>query len=110
MGLPEGLHVLHQPTRLRIMALVCRYRDVGFADVRDHLALTDGNLGSHARRLEDEGLLEVRRGLGRTGITVRYRPSAEGDRRMARYLAWLDRARSARPAGAPSDRRAAGPG
>lgn len=81
--------MLHQPTRLRIMAVVCRFRDVGFADVRDHLGLTDGNMGSHATRLEAEGLVEARRALGRTGIVVRYRATAEGDRRMAAYRRWL---------------------
>lgn len=89
MDIPDDLRVIHQPTRLRILALVCRHRDVGFADVRDHLGLTDGNLGSHTVRLEEAGFLESRRSLGRTGVMVRYRPTSEGDAAMERYRAWL---------------------
>ncbi len=89
MDLPDDLRIIHQSTRLRVLTLVCRFRDVGFADVRDHLALTDGNLGSHAGRLEEAGLIEARRSLGRTGILVRYRPTEKGDADMERYRVWL---------------------
>ena len=92
MELAEDLRILHQPTRLRIMAVICRFRDVGFADVRDHLGLTDGNMGSHASHLERAGLIEARRSLGRTGIVVRYRPTKEGDRRVDKYREWVEAA------------------
>nr|HID12201.1 transcriptional regulator [Anaerolineae bacterium] len=54
--------LIHQPTRLRIMAaLVSLDRDerVDFTFLRDLLHLTDGNLSAHLRVLEDAGYVGV---------------------------------------------------
>ncbi len=87
--LPDGLAIIHQPARLQIMALLAKHRDVGFAAMRDALGLTDGNLQSHCRRLEDAGLVESRRALGATGVVVQYAITRLGDDRVAEYAAWL---------------------
>ena len=54
--------IIHQPVRLRIMAaltgLNTRTR-VGFTALRDFLQVTDGNLGSQLRKLEDPGYITV---------------------------------------------------
>lgn len=87
--LPDGLSIIHQPTRLQIMATLAKHRDVTFADLRDALALTDGNLQSHAKRLDEAGLIQTRRALGTTGIVVRYSITAAGDGAIAAYGHWL---------------------
>jgi DNA-binding MarR family transcriptional regulator len=54
--------VIHQPARLRIMAALAALHEtesVEFTFLRDMLELTDGNLGAHIRRLEEEGYLTV---------------------------------------------------
>lgn len=54
--------VIHQPLRLRLMAaLVALQPDgqVGFTSLRDLLNLTDGNLGTHLRKLEEAGYIKV---------------------------------------------------
>lgn len=89
MDLPAGLDVLHQPQRLRLMALLYRQRDLSFAATRDALGLTDGNLSSHAKRLQDSGLLENRRVLAGDHFEVRYRITAAGSQAFGAYLAWL---------------------
>lgn len=89
MDLPPGLDVIHQPQRLRLMALLYKHRDVGFAATRDALALTDGNLASHATRLEEAGFLRARRVLLRDGFELRYRITPEGSQAFQRYLAAL---------------------
>lgn len=89
MQLPPGLEVIHQPQRLRLMALLFKHRDIGFATTRDLLALTDGNLASHATKLEQAGYLHARRVLLREGFELRYRITPEGSAAFQAYLAAL---------------------
>lgn len=54
--------VIHQPARLRIMAAMAALREgeaVEFGTLRNLLELTDGNLGAHLRRLEEQGYIEL---------------------------------------------------
>ncbi len=52
--------VIHQPVRLRLTAALAAFREgeaVEFTFLRDLLGLTDGNLGAHLRKLEEEGYI-----------------------------------------------------
>ncbi len=54
--------IIHQPVRLRIVASLAALHETESAEftfLRDTLDLTDGNLGSHVRKLEEEGYLVV---------------------------------------------------
>ncbi len=54
--------IIHQPTRLRIMASLSALTDdaqLEFTALRDLLDLTDGNLGAHLRTLEDHGYVHI---------------------------------------------------
>ncbi|HEX2021682.1 MAG TPA: transcriptional regulator [Candidatus Thermoplasmatota archaeon] len=77
--------MIHQATRLRIMAVLQRNREVGFAALRDALGLTDGNLGSHAQRLEEAGYVARRRALSGLSFEVRYRITPAGSEAFTRY-------------------------
>jgi DNA-binding MarR family transcriptional regulator len=53
---------VHQPVRLRIMSALCTLPDtaqVDFSVLRQHLHVTDGNLGAHLRTLDSAGFLEI---------------------------------------------------
>lgn len=89
MDLPELDPVIHQPTRLRIMTLLHRNRQAAFTWIRDVLGLTDGNLGSHAARLEGAGYVEQGRALTPNGFQVRLRVTPAGDDAFRAYLAAL---------------------
>lgn len=89
MDLPPELLVIHQPVRLRIMGLLYTHRDLPFTQVRDHLGLTDGNLASHAKKLESAGYVEGRRVLLKTGFEMRYRITRDGADAFRHYLATL---------------------
>lgn len=86
MRLPDEVELIHQPVRLRIMGLLYRARDLAFTEVRDRLALTDGNLASHAERLEEAGFLEARRALTADGFEKRFGITEEGSRAFRAYL------------------------
>ena len=53
---------IHQPVRLRIMAVLVALEagnEVDFAYLRGLLEVTDGNLGAHLRKLEEAGYITV---------------------------------------------------
>jgi len=54
--------VIHQPVRLRIMAMLTALMpeiQVTFGYLKDTLGLTDGNLGAHLRKLEEVGYVTI---------------------------------------------------
>lgn len=77
--------VIHQATRLKIMAALQRNREASFTSLRDGLGLTDGNLGSHAQKLEEAGYLVSRRALSGLAFEVRYRITPLGTEAFQRY-------------------------
>lgn len=81
--------MIHQPTRLRILALLYRNRRAAFTWVRDTLALTDGNLGSHAAKLAEAGYIATGRLLTTKGFQVWLRMTPQGDVAFRSYLAAL---------------------
>jgi DNA-binding MarR family transcriptional regulator len=55
---------IHQPVRLRIMAVLVTLApndQVEFTYLRKLLEVTDGNLGAHLRKLEDAGYITVQK-------------------------------------------------
>ena len=56
--------VIHQESRLRLMAILVTLERGGWADftsLKKELGLTDGNLGAHLQKLEDAGYVKVRK-------------------------------------------------
>lgn len=54
--------IIHQPVRLRIMALLAAlpsHLQVTFNSIRGALDLTDGNLGAHLHKLEEAGYVTI---------------------------------------------------
>lgn len=89
MDLPPLNPLIHQATRLRIMALLFRNRGAAFTWVRDTLGLTDGNLDTHAARLMEAGYIQRGRVLTSRGFQVRLRITQEGDAAFRTYLEGL---------------------
>lgn len=71
------------------MGLLWKERDVGFAEAKRALQVTEGNLASHLSTLERAGLLASRRVLLRTGFQVRLSLTPTGSAAFARYLTVL---------------------
>ena len=51
--------VIHEKGRLGIMSLLAAADEVAFTDLRDALAMTDGNLITHIRTLQESGYVSV---------------------------------------------------
>jgi len=84
--------VIHERTRLAILTALYTAREGrSFPDLRDTLALTDGNLMAHLRTLEEAGLLErSKAGAGRASMTT-VRLSAQGMTAFEQYLDQLEK-------------------
>ena len=55
---------IHQPVRLRIMAVLVTLKNedaVDFTYLRDLLEVTDGNLGAHLRKLEEADYISIKK-------------------------------------------------
>lgn len=89
--MPELDPVIHQQTRLRILTALYRNRVASFTRLRNGLGLTDGNLASHAKRLEDAGYIASGRVLAGVSFEVRYRITDDGTRAFRDYVANLGR-------------------
>lgn len=51
--------LVHQPTRLQIFAHLYRHGRTSFQNLTEALDVTEGNLASHASKMEDAGALAV---------------------------------------------------
>jgi DNA-binding MarR family transcriptional regulator len=81
--------VIHQPIRLKIMAAlfaVEKDAEVDFTFLRDHLKLTDGNLGAHLEKLESEKYLAVRKAFVHRKPKTFVRLSRQGRRAFEDYV------------------------
>ncbi|MCY3022904.1 MAG: transcriptional regulator [Planctomycetota bacterium] len=83
--------LIHERTRLAILTvLVMAPGGCSFSDLRDTLSLTDGNLTTHLRTLEEAGLVErFKEGAGRASSTT-VQLSAGGRESFRNYLDQLE--------------------
>ncbi len=51
--------VIHEKGRLGIMSLLAASADLSFTELRDALGMTDGNLTTHIKALQQEGYVSV---------------------------------------------------
>jgi DNA-binding MarR family transcriptional regulator len=51
--------VIHEKGRLAIMSMLAASPELSFTEMRDALAMTDGNLTTHIRTLQEAGYVSV---------------------------------------------------
>ena len=51
--------VIHEKGRLAIMSMLAAAPELSFTEMRDTLAMTDGNLTTHIKALQQEGFIAV---------------------------------------------------
>ncbi len=60
---PQGFlqldRVIHEKGRLAIMSMLAASPELAFTEIRDALHMTDGNLTTHIRTLQEAGYLSV---------------------------------------------------
>ena len=95
-ALAEDLdRLIHERIRLGIFAAFAPNESLPFADLRDILGTTDGNLSVHARKLEDAGYVRVTKGFEDRKPRTEYSLTAKGRRALETYLARMEQILSA---------------
>lgn len=77
--------------RLGIMSALVVNREINFNSLKELLDITDGNLASHLKSLEELKYIEVRKGfIGRKTNTT-YRLTSEGEKAFNSHLDALEK-------------------
>ena len=92
MPLPEEVDaVIHERTRLAMVAALATREQMSFAELKSALRATDGNVSAHARKLEDAGyIVATKRFEGRVPRTE-YALTGDGRKALNAYLAQMER-------------------
>jgi DNA-binding MarR family transcriptional regulator len=81
--------VIHEKTRLAIMAYLISAPGASFSELKNELGLTDGNLNLHMKVLEKNGFTTVRKAFVRRRPRTTYLVSARGRRAFESYVSLL---------------------
>ena len=78
--------LIHERVRLGIVSALAATKTLSFGELKEILALTDGNLSIHARKLEDAGYISCRKYfLGRRPQTE-YELTSTGRKAFEKYV------------------------
>lgn len=84
---PESIdRVIHERVRLGIVSALAGTPSMSFVELKNALGITDGNLSVHARRLEQAGYVECKKGYADRVPKTEFRLTARGRNALARYL------------------------
>lgn len=91
-NLYSGLKKLfHEPSRLAIMSALSRSSDsLTFSQLKDECELTDGNLSSHLKMLEDAGVVELKKSFVNSKPRTEISITEEGRESFIDYLKALE--------------------
>ncbi|KPK05052.1 MAG: transcriptional regulator [Gemmatimonas sp. SG8_28] len=78
--------LIHERIRLGIVSALAAEDGMSFADLKQVLQTTDGNLSVHARKLEDAGYIRVTKGFEDRRPRTQYRLTAKGRRAFEEYV------------------------
>jgi DNA-binding HxlR family transcriptional regulator len=82
--------VLESKIRLGLMSVLVVNDSLSFNELKELLQLTDGNLASHLRALEETGYIEVQKQfLGRKPLTT-YKSTESGQKAFTDHLQVLE--------------------
>ncbi len=78
--------VIHGRVRLGVMAYLAARGGAEFTELRDKLAVSDGNLSVHLRKLEDAGYVAIDKRFEARKPVTRAQLTAPGRDAFVRYL------------------------
>jgi DNA-binding MarR family transcriptional regulator len=85
-GAPELDRLIHERVRLGIVSALAVNPSLSFNELKDMLALTDGNLSVHARKLEEAGYVECTKSFEGRMPRTEFALTSEGRRALLTYL------------------------
>ena len=83
-------NLIHEKKRLAIVSALAVHKKMSFNDLKSLLQLSDGNLSTHARKLEDAGYVSCSKGFDGRIPKTDYQLTAKGRRALQKYLAHME--------------------
>jgi DNA-binding MarR family transcriptional regulator len=82
--------IIHEKGRLAIMSLLAASPQLSFTEMRDTLAMTDGNLTAHMRTLHEAGYVSVTKAFQEGRQLTTYSLTREGRKAFTSYIDLLE--------------------
>ena len=82
--------VIHEKGRLTIMSLLAASPELSFTEMRDTLGMTDGNLTTHIRTLQEAGYVSVAKSYKKNRPLTTCTLTAQGRKAFAAYINLLE--------------------
>lgn len=90
MSADDDQRLIYDRLRLGIMSALSVAEKMTFAELKQLLKTSDGNLSTHARKLEQAGYLICKKSFSQRLPRTEYRLTAKGRRIFARYLKHME--------------------
>ena len=82
--------VIHEKGRLTIMSMLAASPELSFTELRDALGMTDGNLTTHIRTLQQSGYLSVTKSFQNNRPLTTCALTGAGRKAFANYINLLE--------------------
>ena len=82
--------VIHEKGRLAIMSMLAATPELSFTELRDSLGMTDGNLTSHMRTLQEAGYVAVAKSFQDRRPLTTCSLTASGRKAFTQYVSLLE--------------------
>jgi DNA-binding MarR family transcriptional regulator len=83
--------VIHEKGRLAIMSMLAASPELSFTELRDTLGMTDGNITTHIRTLQESGYISVAKSFQNNRPLTTCSLTAAGKRAFSHYIGLLER-------------------
>jgi DNA-binding MarR family transcriptional regulator len=83
--------VIHEKGRLAIMSMLAASPELSFTELRSALGMTDGNLTTHIRTLQEAGYVAVAKSYQKNRPLTTCSLTAAGRKAFAQYVNLLER-------------------
>lgn len=82
--------VIHEKGRMAIMSLLAAATEMSFTEIRESLSMTDGNLTTHLRTLQEVGYLALTKSFQNNRPLTTCSLTTSGRRAFADYINLLE--------------------
>jgi DNA-binding MarR family transcriptional regulator len=82
--------LIHEKGRLAIMSALAATPELSFTELREMLGMTDGNLSTHVRILQEEGFVSVAKSYEKNRPLTTCALTATGRKAFASYIDLLE--------------------
>ena len=83
--------VIHEKGRLAIMSMLAASPELSFTEMRDALKMTDGNLTTHIRTLQEAGYVSVTKSFQNNRPLTTCALTATGKKAFTNYINLLEK-------------------